>query len=296
MITSTRHIDFIGLGAPKCGSSKLSTILAAHPDICLAEPKGIRYFNETEAYYKNIKNPHRQFDLEWYANHFKHHRKESIIGEYSTEYLYCPKAAQHIFKAFPKVKMFASIRHPAERAFSHYLWNKYFLKVEKRSFNILIREEKELIEKGLYAKQLQRYFDNFDAKQIKVIELASIKKDIDQVAKSVYQFLEVDANFKPENLNEKVNAARATRSVMLSKIYATAVKKLIDSGNAGLVNTIRKSGLKKIYNKINQGKIDAKETMDKTDFLFIMEHSRNDIEALGKMLNKDFTSWFNFEN
>ncbi len=41
------HIDFIGIGAPKCGTTWLSAQLEAHPQIGFAPDKEVYYFADT---------------------------------------------------------------------------------------------------------------------------------------------------------------------------------------------------------------------------------------------------------
>src|SRR5438034_9146496 len=45
--THMTHIDFIGIGAPKCGTTWLSAQLDAHPQIGFAPDKEVYYFADT---------------------------------------------------------------------------------------------------------------------------------------------------------------------------------------------------------------------------------------------------------
>jgi len=38
-----KTVDFISIGAPRCGITWLANCLRAHPDLCLSEPKEIKY-------------------------------------------------------------------------------------------------------------------------------------------------------------------------------------------------------------------------------------------------------------
>jgi hypothetical protein len=46
---NTSQIDFIGIGAPKCGTTWLSAQLEAHPQIGFAADKEVYYFADTIA-------------------------------------------------------------------------------------------------------------------------------------------------------------------------------------------------------------------------------------------------------
>ena len=42
--------DFIGIGANKSGTTWVADMLQQHPEICLSEPKEVRYFNKVGAF------------------------------------------------------------------------------------------------------------------------------------------------------------------------------------------------------------------------------------------------------
>ena len=96
-------VDFIGVGAEKAGTTWLTRMLNAHPEINLSEPKEIFFFNKNN-YYDQIHkiNPNYQKGLEWYAKRFLHCEVGKIKGEFSTSYLWDESAAKRIYKEFPK--------------------------------------------------------------------------------------------------------------------------------------------------------------------------------------------------
>ena len=47
MMSTMSQIDFIGIGAPKCGTTWLSAQLDAHPQIMFAPDKEVYYFADT---------------------------------------------------------------------------------------------------------------------------------------------------------------------------------------------------------------------------------------------------------
>jgi len=284
-------MDFIGIGAPKCGTSKIAQLLAAHPQICLSEPKDIQYFNERATYVQSNPNPNHAKSLDWYMQHFNHCSTNSIKGEFATVYMYCPKAASLIQRTFPKVKLIAAIRQPAERAFSHYLMLRFFQKREARSFEELIKKEPEFIDKGKYAEQLQPFFDLFDPSQIMIVNIENLQQNTSVVTQQLYRFLGVADDFVPSELEAKVNTAKAMRFKWLSVLYGTVMEKMIDYGFANVIHALRKTGIKKIYDRLNYQNLPALPQISDESYNYITQQCLSDIEALEKLLDRDFSHW-----
>ncbi len=284
-------MDFIGIGAPKCGTSKIAQLLAAHPQICLSEPKDVQYFNERATYVQQNPNPNRIKGLDWYMQHFNHCSADSIKGEFATVYMYCPKAAKLIQQTFPNVKIIAAIRQPAERAFSHYLMLRFFQKREQRNFEDLLKQEAEFIEKGKYAQQLQPFFDLFDASQIMVINIEDLQKNAHIITQKLYHFLGVDDSFVPSDLEAKVNTAKSMRFKWLSILYGTIMEKMINYGFSNVIHALRKTGIKKIYDRLNYKNSPTLPQISSESYNYITQQCLQDIEALEKLLERDFSHW-----
>ncbi len=286
----SRNIDFMGIGAAKCGTSKIAQLLSAHPEVCLSEPKDIQYFNKKASYVFEDGNPNFGKSTEWYFKHFNHCKTDSIRGEFSTTYIYCEEAPAIIAKHFPEIKLLAAIRHPAERAYSHYLMLNQFQQKENRPFDLVINQEKEYIEKGLYAKQLKRFYDHFPKEQILVIRNEALRNQAGETTKRLYNFIGIDPNFVPENISSNFNSAKKMRSPGLSKAYGRIMEKMIDWGMSDVINTLRKTGIKKVYDRFNYQSIEVPK-MSPEAYNFIMDKSRKDIEELEVLLDIDLSGW-----
>jgi hypothetical protein len=67
---------------------------------------------------------------------------------------------------------------------------------------------------GCFARHLRPYLDRFSAKNILVVQFDAIRRDPDRVRRSVYEFLNVAADLKPQ-LEAGKNPARAARFPVL---------------------------------------------------------------------------------
>ena len=68
------RIDFIGIGAPKSGTTWLADCLRRHPQIFVPEQKELMYFNPYQNAYDPIDNYRYGKPLQWYHDFFKAHQ------------------------------------------------------------------------------------------------------------------------------------------------------------------------------------------------------------------------------
>jgi hypothetical protein len=219
------HIDFIGIGAPKCGTTWLSAQLEAHPQIGFAPDKEVYYFADTIL--RRIAGQElRCFDrgVAWYHEQFPALAGAiKCRGEFCPAYLYSEEAATRIAAYRPDIKLLVCIRPPAEMIYSwHWYGQSAVVTSLPKSFEEMM-ENPFLRDLGCFARHLKPYLDRFPAKNILVVQFDAIRRDPDRVRRGVYEFLSVAADFKPQREAGK-NPARAPRFPILQsgaqRLYA----------------------------------------------------------------------------
>jgi hypothetical protein len=218
-MASVQKIDFIGIGAPKCGTTWLSAQLEAHPQIGFAPDKEVYYFADTIA--RRIAGQElRCFDrgVSWYHDQFPALAGEiKSRGEFCPSYLYSEEAAARIAAYRPDIKLLVCLRPPAEMIYSWYWYGRNAVITSlPGSFEELMRNPffKNL---GCFAQHLRPYLDRFPAKNILVIQFDAIRSDPDRVRRGVYEFLGVTVDFKPQIESGK-NAARTARFPIVQSV------------------------------------------------------------------------------
>jgi len=210
------HIDFIGIGAPKCGTTWLSAQLEAHPQIGFAPDKEVYFFADTIL--RRIAGQElRCFDrgVAWYHEQFPALAGAiTCRGEFCPAYLYSEKAATRIAAYRPDIKLLVCIRPPAEMIYSwHWYGQSAVLTSLPKSFEKMM-ENPFLRDLGCFARYLKPYLDRFPAKNVLVVQFDAIRRDPDRVCRGVYEFLSVATDFKPQ-LEAGKNPARAPRFPIL---------------------------------------------------------------------------------
>ncbi|MDB9516635.1 sulfotransferase [Roseofilum reptotaenium CS-1145] len=239
--------NFLLIGAAKSGTSSVYRYLYEHPEIYMSKNKEPNFFayegwqpdfcgpGDAEAT-TNVKTvPY----LKEYQALFKNIKDEKSIGEASTFYLYIPEAAARIRHYIPEVKLIAILRHPVDRAYSFYSHLRRDGREPLKDFHQAFKEEEQRRKKhwspvwryqdfGFYGLQLQRYFERFDPKQIKVYLYEDLQKDAQNMIKDIFQFLEVDDTFTP-NFSVRYNKSEVPKNRILHSFISNQniVKSLI---------------------------------------------------------------------
>ena len=189
--------NFIGIGAPKSGTTWIFKVLNQHPEIYIPSSKELHFFADYNL------NSSKQYQYEDYftdVNIDKH----KAIGEISTDYLKSIYAPQRVKEMIPNVKLFVSLRNPIDQAYSmywHMLRQNFHQWQEDKipsSFEEAIEKyEEPLLHHALYFTNIQNWLTYFDKSQLKIIFFDDIILEPQKTSSELFQFLEVDSKFVP---------------------------------------------------------------------------------------------------
>ena len=211
---------FLGVGAPKCGTTSLHDILSEHPQIELPSDKELHFFDNPE---------HHKKGLDWYAQHFSETNK--VRGEFTPAYMSYPETPERIFNDVgPDVKLIFMFREPVERAFSEYQHNYRRGLVNDATFEAAVERElsdttttgfdKRLfsfIERGRYADQVERFLKFFPRENMHFIRFREdFIADKENCIREVQQFLGVDV--LDLDIEKRSNAAFNPKSRLVTKL------------------------------------------------------------------------------
>ncbi|HTL48715.1 MAG TPA: sulfotransferase [Verrucomicrobiae bacterium] len=217
-----KALDFIVIGAQKAGTTALYKYLAAHPGIYLPLVKETNFFSDDENYRKG-----GEF---LFSEHYRNAAPSKKWGDVSPSYMAggfaapVEEIARRIFVHAPGVKLIAALRHPVERAYSHYKmsvrrgW-------EKRSFAEAVREQMsrrgEALERptetnsylawGEYGRILEIYGEKFDRDTLFVTTAEALASDPGRIVKQIFAFIGVDPEFTPPNLGKRYHVGGKER-------------------------------------------------------------------------------------
>ncbi len=282
-------IDFVGIGASKCGTTWLGHVLEEHPQICMSEPKEVNFFNDIQSFRtKHKRRFHKGFS--WYRNFFKHCNKGKYKGEITNYYGIDPVAAIRLKEHNPDLKILFCMRNPVDRIWSHYQFAKYFEKKEKRPVETAIKEENQYIRMSLYAQTLSLYLKHFHRDQIFLLWFEDIYKRPEELLHDIFIFLGVDPAFRPKSMYKKSNPARASHYAPLQFMIRRFNMMLALFGLSGVVKKLKMAGLADIVMNMTSRPI-RKESIPEEVKQYILLQVKDDVQRLESMTGKDLSQW-----
>ncbi len=297
--------NFLILGVPKAGTTALYAYLNQHPQIYMSPNKEPHFFafegkkpdfcgaGDDQAW----TNTSSVVDLQAYQQLFQGVSQEKAIGEASTQYLYIPQTPERIQHYLPQAKMIAILRHPVERAYSHFIYMRQNCRETLTDFAQALEAEEQRIknhwapawhyqQQGYYSVQLQRYFNRFHRDQIRIYLYDDWKRHPLTVFQDMLQFLDVDTRFVPD-MNTRyhiINALPKNRNLYTfltqENPIKTALRQLVPA-------QIRKPMAAKVYRK-NFEKPQRLTAEMRRQFT---PRFRDDILKLQDLLDRDLSHW-----
>jgi hypothetical protein len=221
--------NFIGIGAPKSGTTWLAKCLGEHPDVFMAPVKETEFWKFEDA----------ERRLPDYAAYFAGSRDERAIGEFSVRYLSFPGVPERIRRAMPNVRLIASLRNPIDQVYSNYWhlkrqnFNLHNPKEAPRSIEETIERYRDfLLTPARYAAHLEGWYAQFPRNQLLLILYDDIEQRPAKVLERAFAFLEVDPKFQPPSMTAKGTAVRqgtSPKSEKAARWHAKIYDRLVGS-------------------------------------------------------------------
>jgi hypothetical protein len=297
--------NFFIIGAPKSGTTALYDTLIQHPEIYMSPVKEPLFFacdGEPEvspgpsgSFMKNRAIWRRQDYLELFENV----AEEKAVGEASVVYLRSPIAAQRIHRNVPHAKIIAILRHPADRAHSHYWFHMQNGVEPAKSFEQALDQEARGLRdnwfsefhhrrNGFYFQQLKRYYALFPREQIRVYLYEDWQAKPYDLLRDLFSFLEVDRDFTPT-----VGRSNVTHIPRVDRIYRwvlnlTALKKRLNRVLPPFLHTPVITGVQAYNRRYNQRCVPP---LDPQTHTRLTQDYREDMLKLQDLVERDLTHW-----
>ena len=214
-ILTTVKPNFIIIGAAKCGTTSLATLIGRHPDAFMCEPKEPVFFSRDRNYCDR--------GWAWYESLFEGAQGKKSIGEGSVTYTQraiFPQAAPRIARDLPDAKLIYMARNPLEQIQSLWMMLHSFWPIHREDgvyvdadFNRSVREKTPLLmEAPRYWKQISWYREYFSDDQILVIFFEDFTTDPEAILARCFEFLGIDPEFRIPAAADPVNPSSRFRA------------------------------------------------------------------------------------
>lgn len=215
--------DFMIIGAMKSATSTLHEQLAMQKGVYMSTPKEPNFFSNDEIYTRG---------LSWYKNLFTEAADSDLCGESSTHYTKLPtypKTIARIQENLSGTKFIYVIRHPIDRLISHYIheWSQNVIRCD---INSAIDRHPELIEYGLYHKQIAPFIKSFGRDAVLIIYFQQIIQNPQQALEQVCQHIGYKdkpswvVKQKPQNVSSERIRRFPFYHVLVESKLATALR------------------------------------------------------------------------
>lgn len=219
--------NFMCIGAAKSGTTTLYDILKQHPDVFIPSFKEPHFFDIPDNYKRG---------LDWYEREYFRGVRKSIIGDFTPSYFFEAKAPERIFTNLSKdLKFVVLLRHPADRAYSHYLHSLRdghedcnFLDALQKEDNRITRSIKNnnylaylrhsYYHQGLYGDMIERYLKYFSLESFYFIHFENeFLQDRKETIDGLLRFLRLKRSVDL-NIDLKSNPASQQRSKLINQL------------------------------------------------------------------------------
>ena len=204
--------NFFIIGAIKCATTTLSSLLSDHPQAAIAKRKEPHFFSMNKAYPQG---------KDQYLTQFDHCTDEIAIGDASTSYSrirYYPKVIERIVDFSPDAKIIFVVRHPLERIESAYA--ERIVKPGTRhhgTLNTSVRQIPMMVDSSRYWEVFDAYRQSFPEENILVVWFEELTQNQEKVFPELCRFLGIDD--MPELVASPVHAN--SRDVKRKQVAAT---------------------------------------------------------------------------
>ncbi len=193
-------VDFVIVGAQKCGTTSLAEHLSQLSSISFCKEKEPHYFSKINDWQKHLDEYHKLYKQE----------KNKIYGEASTTYSFCdeyPNAISNLHKYNNNMKLIYIIRDPVARIESHYNHRLRNGKLNS-SFIDAIGTHPCFIERSRYYYQLQHIYKTFPKDQVQILFFDDLIIKPHKVISQACEFLKVllpkesEIDLTPKNVSD----------------------------------------------------------------------------------------------
>lgn len=271
-------VDFMMIGAQKCGTTSLANQLAAHPEIAFCQTKEPGFFHQHEDWQEKLDEYHALYAPQ----------PGQICGEASTMYTFLPEwrdTHRRLFAYNPKLKLIYIMRNPLTRILSNYSHNLVRGFVKKPA-EVIVFEDATYINRSRYAVQIRPYLELFGADQLLLLLFEDYVADQQGVLQQIASFLDI----QQEGFSQ-VGELHSHQSVGEYQLKNDTVRTLAQSSIARSLRSYIPATIRQPIRRQFSRKLDERPTFSpqlKQDLWRFLE---DDIAQLELLMGRDLSQW-----
>ncbi len=232
--------NFVNIGPGRCATSWLYESLLEHPDIVMSSSKETNFFN---CEFKK--------GIDWYLKQFSN--CDYVFGEISNMYFANPEVLNRIFDFNKHTKIIINLRDPLSLIksiiqFGHRRGLSFDSQnIFEIEYSVIMSDGREcdskmsLAESLDYSQIAKNYITKFGTDNVYFLIFERIAIEPDEVLEEIYEFLNVDSNFKPKTIRNVINPASSARNIFVAKTSRLIARLLRKMGFLVLLDSLKRS-------------------------------------------------------
>ncbi|WOO41428.1 sulfotransferase [Rubellicoccus peritrichatus] len=268
-------VNFMLIGAQKCGTTTLHGILESHPSLSPCTIKEPQFFCTTKDWRKEVDAYHEKFDQS----------ADSIFFESSTTYTFLPTRNigvwEDIYAYNPDMKFIYVVRKPIDAVISRYM-HYYERGLIDCTFEEAIINDRVFIDFSRYFTQISPYIERFGRDNVLVLDFHDLNNERTATLKEVASFLDIDfSGFKEyESMHRNISVGGRKPNMKFDNLnFSQKLLKKFFPAYWDRVTRNSERGFKE------------KPKPSTKAITLINTMMRPEIDGLESIINKDLTGW-----
>jgi hypothetical protein len=216
---------FVGIGAPRCGTSWWFRVIGTHPDVSYvrgAQPKEVHYF-----WGRRDRPRLTPEEVEEYHRYFPRSPDAPNVGEWTPDYMYSATFPGQLNQTAPEARLLVLLRDPVDRYISGFTRG-----LRLAAKNGIEGAEPDIADRnagrGLYFEPVARAIEAFGRDRMLFLQYEHCLADYPGALRRTHEFLGLDperANMPPQREPRDRDFPEEERR-RLAEVYAPDVVKL----------------------------------------------------------------------
>jgi len=287
------QVDFIIIGAQKCGTSTLFDILSGHPSLVGSRPKELNFFSLCTDWRKGVSTYESSFEQ----------RPGALYFEGSPTYTFLPGGMSQpamdkvypirnfriwddMYDYNPSMKLMYLVRNPIDRIISSYMHH-YARGFTDQGLEEAIRSDRFFIDVTRYSTQVMPYIRKFGRDNVLIMDFEDLICHREALLREVSAFLSID----PEGFSnyEDVHSNASTANRWTHHRFE----------NPPLPLKAVRRFLPTIWDRITDNKrrsFEAKPQLTHETKEVLIHMLELEVTEMQKLMNKDLSAWMSLDS
>lgn len=269
-----KKVSLFHLGPPKTATTWLYHCLREHPEICAPQGDTIHYFSM-----------HFARGEEWYHERFTPKDGEHLLFDPTPSYICSPRAPERIAAYNPEARLIVCLRHPIDRAYSHY-WHLKKNDLVRRPFRDALSHYEcyaTWVEHGFIGIGLERVLAEFDRDQLLVLDFMALNEHPEREFQRILDFAGISVEFVASALHKKVNVAGPKKGIF-SRARAKLIRAVFGDDRINASTESR-------FMKWLSGKREYLDGIDNQTRVELLDLAEPEIQRIEELLGMDLRHW-----